>query len=1416
MIELPIAEDIYDLDSFALRDYQKNISNGLTTLEKEENKSKEVLTWMKKAKKLLDMISLELHERQAVEDFGEFCKRGEQYLANLDSFNPYSNDKTKQSIDNVTQKLSKVIANPIIEEPELEASTEINSSATGSTRKTSRYEETKSEAPSISDTPTKDTDISMAQKIYETMHHARKKETVKKKTKKESLFEFMKQTLNATRVQETTLAIGKSSVEGTKKQASQSGDDGFQKKDSVSVSESAQKHKVNKSVPLRKPTPGFSTKDTKTHSNLDMGSLPVSKPTKKVSSMKKETSSTTKSTKSATVERKEVPLKRKDGSTLIKQPKRSASMQEVDETSKTEKSQKITKQNSSISSQSKQKEEHSIANIQSQKEVTPSKALSNPVNKDGETTTEKPKSFGELGPEPSIEKTAEQEEIEEEYEGEDPEGEQSGKENNEIEEKIESEQQDQHSRKSSFDSQHEVSTHSQKQSSTPNVQSTQKQTNQFTSISKADDEADSDEDNDDDNLIEDENKGTTQTSQSNSKSIIPKGLSNAYKQSVSVSTKSKPDITKDTTISKITEQQKSVSSISNTENREKISLLNENNALDADLKKPDEKKYNNISDDSDDDLDDVEDDKQNVQSNTIEKDERLVQDTPRAEFLSYKMKKSQDNYPQEPSDDLISSKDNAIRSSIQDEKISEKPDLAIIGSGLSSQASISKLNESPSRSNTNIVSSQHETPSSQSKVKLHSSGSVFLHASKETEVYRHPTQDEGSSHHRSSKELLKSKEVEQAEAKKAREFFEQEREKDRLKANIIKAEGAIKDLNSTQKSTKSNSQSKDGLEDTITSTKEKPETNSKTGKAPNSDAKKKSIGAPTKKKHDFINIPDDQIVDYSNFFNSFQEIFSGYHIAKEFDYLNVMRELLGLFSMHANKVDNMDSILNKYKPALAPLEFGPNDMAALNNPNHILMYSTKTNIDLRLFIQRQQIFNQNVRIIQNPEENEPEEPANKNETLYYRVVKSRQDVYDIITRSFLRKRNWVELPHGMNLKTTWNLLWTWSKPEIDMTKLIVWQKVNHFPGNKALVRKDLLKANIEKIQKLGSKAAAAFNIIPLTFFLPKEVTKFMECFYEHIEKEGPYNIWIIKPVGKSRGRGISLANDIAQVKYSEPVVVQKYLKNPLLLDGYKFDMRIYVLVTSLTPLEVFIYKEGFARLSTSHFSLNEEDLKNLYIHLTNTSVQKYSNHADNMTSDAIIGGTKISLKTLKSRLEYKGVKWQAIWDQVCEIVVKSLLAVQGEIQQNPNCFELFGYDIIIDNNHKCWLLEVNSSPSLERMNILDDLVKQQLIDDIIDLVSPTNFDRKRLVQVLERRILEEQRCKSVINSENNSKTQLNKDLTYILHGKKMRAVGEMPEQMGNFERIAPSDMCDRLTKLIQSYKAPNRTATSHTDKRGTL
>ena len=72
-------------------------------------------------------------------------------------------------------------------------------------------------------------------------------------------------------------------------------------------------------------------------------------------------------------------------------------------------------------------------------------------------------------------------------------------------------------------------------------------------------------------------------------------------------------------------------------------------------------------------------------------------------------------------------------------------------------------------------------------------------------------------------------------------------------------------------------------------------------------------------------------------------------------------------------------------------------------------------------------------------------------------------------------------------------------------------------------------------------------------------------------------------------------------------IVSEYIHNPLLLDGYKFDLRIYVAMTSVNPLRLYIYEEGLVRFATVKYNMNMEDAKhNQYTHLTNYSLNKYN------------------------------------------------------------------------------------------------------------------------------------------------------------------------------------------------------------------
>jgi tubulin polyglutamylase TTLL5 len=146
----------------------------------------------------------------------------------------------------------------------------------------------------------------------------------------------------------------------------------------------------------------------------------------------------------------------------------------------------------------------------------------------------------------------------------------------------------------------------------------------------------------------------------------------------------------------------------------------------------------------------------------------------------------------------------------------------------------------------------------------------------------------------------------------------------------------------------------------------------------------------------------------------------------------------------------------------------------------------------------------------------------------------------------------------------------------DLQKLLCFQRINFFIGDKHLTRKDYLKRALERIQKLSARTQSLFNIMPLTFILPKEYVDFLTVFSEIEDQVGEQNnFWTMK-AAQARGQPTQLVNDVTQIKFGEAYLLQQYIRKPLLVRGYKFDLRLFVLVTSVNPLEAFLYQEGFA------------------------------------------------------------------------------------------------------------------------------------------------------------------------------------------------------------------------------------------------
>uniref|UniRef100_A0A2K6TSE1 Tubulin--tyrosine ligase-like protein 5 n=1 Tax=Saimiri boliviensis boliviensis TaxID=39432 RepID=A0A2K6TSE1_SAIBB len=339
-----------------------------------------------------------------------------------------------------------------------------------------------------------------------------------------------------------------------------------------------------------------------------------------------------------------------------------------------------------------------------------------------------------------------------------------------------------------------------------------------------------------------------------------------------------------------------------------------------------------------------------------------------------------------------------------------------------------------------------------------------------------------------------------------------------------------------------------------------------------------------------------------------------------------------------------------------------------------------------------------------------------------RVIGERYHLSYKIVRTDSRLVRSILTAHGFHevhpSSTEYNLMWTGShlKPFLLRT-LSEAQKVNHFPRSYELTRKDRLYKNIIRMQH--THGFKAFHILPQTFLLPAEYAEFCNSYSKD---RGP---WIVKPVASSRGRGVYLINNPNQISLEENILVSRYINNPLLIDDFKFDVRLYVLVTSYDPLVIYLYEEGLARFATVRYDQGAKNIRNQFMHLTNYSVNKKSGDYVSCDDPEVEDyGNKWSMSAMLRYLKQEGRDTTALMAHVEDLIIKTIISAELAIAtacktfvpHRSSCFELYGFDVLIDSTLKPWLLEVNLSPSLACDAPLDLKIKASMISDMFTVV----------------------------------------------------------------------------------------------------
>ncbi|CAE6947884.1 TTLL11 [Symbiodinium natans] len=312
--------------------------------------------------------------------------------------------------------------------------------------------------------------------------------------------------------------------------------------------------------------------------------------------------------------------------------------------------------------------------------------------------------------------------------------------------------------------------------------------------------------------------------------------------------------------------------------------------------------------------------------------------------------------------------------------------------------------------------------------------------------------------------------------------------------------------------------------------------------------------------------------------------------------------------------------------------------------------------------------------------------------------------------------------------------------------------VNRFPGIGYICDKVNMALALRLLQKLWPEK---FRFWPRSWLLPAESDELCHWLDKH---KG--STVIVKPEGGSQGDGIFLVQDSSSLRLKLSAkahfgagfgaLAQRYLPAPLLLDGLKFDLRLYVVVTSLDPLDAYLCKEGLARFCTAKYEEpTAANANEVYMHLTNYSVNKKSTaFKDEDPFDVHTQASKRPLSTLLGQIaaqeasegrSFDESNLFAAFEEVCAVLLQAMVPVlkvtydrvakeakpkakmkakskspkkgkgsdeEGEEEEEdeeddefaPNCFQILGVDVLLDTNLQPWLLEVNARPSLDISN----------------------------------------------------------------------------------------------------------------------
>uniref|UniRef100_A0A0A9X8G8 Tubulin polyglutamylase TTLL6 n=1 Tax=Lygus hesperus TaxID=30085 RepID=A0A0A9X8G8_LYGHE len=299
---------------------------------------------------------------------------------------------------------------------------------------------------------------------------------------------------------------------------------------------------------------------------------------------------------------------------------------------------------------------------------------------------------------------------------------------------------------------------------------------------------------------------------------------------------------------------------------------------------------------------------------------------------------------------------------------------------------------------------------------------------------------------------------------------------------------------------------------------------------------------------------------------------------------------------------------------------------------------------------------------------------------------------------------WYGYQRVKKIDEEWDVMWSHDYPFQKLAPLMKnlkpHQKVNHFPGTGFITNKMDL-------------ATSGLKFIPKAFKIPEQKNQLLNYVSDNPTK---------KFVQKSNDhRGIKIKS-LKEIDLDKPgSFIQEYISDPLLVDGYKFDIGVYTTITSFDPLRVYIYNGDalFRYCTEKYYPFDDE------------RVDKYVIGDDYLPTWEVPSLTKyyvdygFSMKeSFDGYMMSIGRDPKTIWLQIEEAIRQVCLKKESQIMKylslyksKRNFFEMMRFDFVVDNNLNVYIMEVNMSPNLSSAHFQQNqLLYEQVLYNLFSLV----------------------------------------------------------------------------------------------------